>query len=362
MNFLNLSVSLSAVIGLIIIAAIRSFDIYEKETYLSMLWAFVAGGITSVLIALGIYDFLEIFGIDDTKISTPLGSFLVIGPVEEFAKLVGLIVVYGMMKENFNELTDGIIYMSCVALGFSIIENFFYANAEGDNQYLLLFRAFISTPAHISFSVMLGYGWYRYRYENKPFSIVVIALLIASFLHGLYDALAFSQGLNFLLPIYLFLIMSLSLRLVQYSNIMSPYRPGFSALFETPEKSMMTGLECPNCRSDAPKPIFRNSWFSACRCESCGNHISTVNDIKEIFRVFAPEYKRFRKKVMPAKLSNGRIVNSVYQSAFLSEDGRHGFYRVDDVAGRLQEINDTLLTRFRKKSLISGKLLRKYFE
>lgn len=362
MNFIHFSVFLSAIIGLIIIAAIRSFDIYEKETYLTMLWAFLAGGITSVLIALGIYDFLKIFGIGDAEISTTLGSFLVIGPVEEFAKLVGLIVVYGLIKENFNELTDGIIYMSCVALGFSIIENFFYANAESNSQFLLVFRAFISTPAHISFSVMLGYAWYRYRHEKKPFVIVVIALLIASALHGLYDALAFSQLFNFLVPIYLFLIMTLSLRLVQYSNILSPYRPEFASLFETPEKSMMTGLACPSCRSDAPKPVFRNSWFSACRCDSCGNHISTVNDLKEIFRVFAPEYKRFRKKVMPAKLNNGRIVNSIYQTAFLSEDGRLGFYKVDDVAGRLQEINASLLTRFRKSSLISGKLLRKYFE
>jgi hypothetical protein len=42
MSFLNISIYLSAVIGVIIIAWIRSFDIYEKETFLSMLWAFLA--------------------------------------------------------------------------------------------------------------------------------------------------------------------------------------------------------------------------------------------------------------------------------------------------------------------------------
>jgi RsiW-degrading membrane proteinase PrsW (M82 family) len=362
MSFFHLSIFLSAVIGLIIIAGIRSFDIYEKETFVSMLWAFFAGGTTSVLIALGIYEFLHIFGIDDTAISNTLGSFLVIGPVEEFAKLVGLIIVYGLIKKRFNELTDGIIYMSCVALGFSIIENFFYANAGENNQYLLVFRAFISTPAHISFSVLLGYAWYRYRHENKPFITVIIALLIASALHGLFDALAFSPWLNFILLIYLYLVITLSLRIVQYSNILSPFRPGFSALFETPENSLTTDLECPFCRSDAPKPLFRNRWFSACRCESCGNHISSVHDIAEIFRIFAPEYKRFRKKVMPVKLSDGRIVNSVYGSAFLGKDGRLGFYRVDEIAGRLQVINDTLLTQFRKRSFISGSLLRRFFE
>ncbi len=362
MSFFHLSIFLSAAIGLIIIAWIRSFDIYEKETVISMLWAFFSGGTTSVLIALGIYEFLHIFGIDDTAISTTTGSFLVIGPVEEFAKLVGLIVVYGLLKKQFNELTDGIIYMSCVALGFSIIENFFYANSGENSQYLLVYRAFISTPAHISFSVLLGYAWYRYKHENKPFISVIIALFIASVLHGLFDALAFSPWFNFLLLIYLYLIISQSLKIVQYSNILSPFRPGFSALFDTTTEAMVSDLECPFCKSNAPKPLIRNRWFSACRCESCSNHISSAHDISEIFRIFAPEYKRFRRKLMPARLSDGRTVTSVYGSAFLGENGRHGFYRVDDIEERIQVINDKLLTRFRKRSLISMKLLRRFFE
>ena len=46
MTFIHLSVWISALIGVIIIAWIRSFDIYEKETFIAMLWAFLAGGIT----------------------------------------------------------------------------------------------------------------------------------------------------------------------------------------------------------------------------------------------------------------------------------------------------------------------------
>jgi RsiW-degrading membrane proteinase PrsW (M82 family) len=41
------------------------------------------------MIALGIYEFLRIFGLEDDVISNTLGSILVIGPVEEFAKLMG---------------------------------------------------------------------------------------------------------------------------------------------------------------------------------------------------------------------------------------------------------------------------------
>ncbi len=362
MSFFHLSILLSAVIGFIIIGWIRSFDIYEKETYLAMLWAFFAGGTASVIIAVGIYEILQIIGIDESSMSTILGSFLVIGPVEEFAKLAGLIVVYGFIKRQFNEVTDGIIYMSCVALGFSITENFFYANAGDGSQYLLIYRAFISTPAHISFSVLTGYAWYRYRREEKPLKTVIIALLAASLLHGIFDALAFSPYFNFLLLIYLYLIIDQSLKIVQYTNIVSPFRPHFTELFDSPSPTMVSDLECPYCKSPAPKTLFSNSYFTACRCENCRHHISSVNDIIKIFRIFAPEYKRFTRKLRPVKLNDGRTVISVYGSAFLDGSGKVGFFMVDDVANRLDAINNMLLERFRKRSFISGNLLRKFFD
>jgi RsiW-degrading membrane proteinase PrsW (M82 family) len=362
MSFLNLSIFLSALIGVIIIAWIRSFDIYEKETFRAMLWAFFAGGVTSVLIALGIYEFLHLFGLEDEVISNTLGSIFVIGPVEEFAKLIGLVVVYFLIRRQFNELTDGIIYMSCVALGFSIIENFFYANSGDGNEYLLIYRVFISTPAHIAFSVIIGHAWYRYKRENKSFGTVVIALAVASLLHGVFDALAFSPWFNFLLLVYLWLILVQSLRLVQYSNVVSPFRPGFEALFETPSEDKAVGMECPNCGSAEPKEIFRNGFFTAFHCDGCGYHIASRNSIRKIFRVFAPEYKRLSRKLVPARISDGRAVMSVYGSAFFGHGGKKVFFRVSDVSERLRAINDELLNRFRKRSFISANLLKRFFE
>jgi RsiW-degrading membrane proteinase PrsW (M82 family) len=362
MSFLYLSIILSAVIGIIIIAWIRSFDIYEKETFRAMIWAFLAGGITSVLLALGIYEFLRLFGFEDEAISTTLGSFLIIGPVEEIAKLVGLVVVYALIRKQFNELTDGVIYMSCVALGFSIIENYFYANTGDGNEYLLVYRAFISTPAHISFSVITGYAWYRYKKENKPFRTVLAALLIASVLHGVFDALAFSPWFNFLLLVYLYMIIMQSLRMVQYTNVISPFRPSFSELFDNPSGEFAEGITCPNCGASEPKVLTRNSFFTTCRCDVCGYHIASRATIRKIFRIFAPEYKRLSKKLIPVRLSDGRQVLSVYGSAFFGSKGSRGFFMVSEVAERLQAINDELLERFRKRSFISASLLKRFFE
>jgi RsiW-degrading membrane proteinase PrsW (M82 family) len=362
MSFIHLSILLSAIIGLVIITWIRSFDIYEKETFLAMLWAFLAGGATSVFIAVGIYEILGIFGINDSAISTTIGSFLVIGPVEEFAKLAGLMVVYGLIRRQFNELTDGIIYMSCVALGFSIIENYFYANSGESSQYLLFYRVFISTPAHISFSVIVGYAWYRHKMEKRPVRIVISALLTASILHGIFDALAFSPWFNFLLLIYLYLIINQSLKIIQYTNIISPFRPAFTELFDHPTGEAVAELECPWCKSFAPKVLFRNSYFTACRCDNCGHHISSVRDIGKIFRIFAPEYRRFGKKLTTVKLGDGRTWLSVYGTAFFKNRGGYGFFMVSDISERLKVINDIAVTRFSKTSFISGNMLKRIFE
>jgi len=362
MSFIHLSIFLSAIIGLVIIAWIRSFDIYEKETFLSMFSAFLAGGGASVFVALAIYEILRVFGIDEDAVSTTIGSFLVIGPAEEFAKLVGLIIVYGLIRRQFNELTDGIIYMACVALGFSIIENYFYANSGEGSQYLLLYRVFISTPAHISFSIIIGYAWYRYKVENRPVRIVIGALLTASILHGIFDALAFSPWFNFLLLIYLYLIINQSLKIIQYTNIISPFRPGFPELFDHPTGEAVADLECPYCKSSAPKLLFRNSYFSACRCDNCGHHIGSVREIGKIFRIFAPEYKRFGRKVTTVKLGDGRTWLSVYGTAFFKNRGGYGFFMVSDVADRLRAINEAAVTKFSKTSFISGNMLKRIFE
>jgi len=362
MSFFQLSIFLSAIIGIIIIAWIRSFDIYEKETFLAMLWAFFIGGTSSVVIASVIYELLLLLGIDDDIISTTFGSFLIIGPVEEFAKLAGLMLVYAFMKRQFNEITDGVIYMSCVALGFSIIENYFYANTGENSQYLLVYRAFISTPAHISFSCLIGYAWYRYKKEEKPFGIVILALLIGSVLHGIFDALAFSTYLRFLLLIYLYVIINQSLKIVQYSNILSPFRPGFRQLFDTPDAESSPDRECPYCRSNEPRKIFSNKYFTAYSCSKCGYHFSQVKDIEKIFRIFAPEYKRFSRKLKPVRLPDEKLYQSVYGAAFFEQSGSMGFFDINGVTERLRLLNEAMLERFRKTTFLSMKLVQRIFE
>jgi RsiW-degrading membrane proteinase PrsW (M82 family) len=356
MSFFFLSILLSVVIGILIIARIRGYDIYEKETFVAMFTAFLVGGAASVIIALLLYELLGLIGIDDKFISSVAGSFIFIGPLEEFAKLAGLAIIYGLMKKQFNEVTDGVIYISCVALGFSIIENFFYANSGPGAEHLLVFRALISTPAHISFSALIGYAWYRNKNENRPFSTVVSAFILAALLHGIFDALAFSAYFRFLLFFYLWIIIRLTLKVIQYSNVMSPFKPKLDELLSLQEQKPAEERECPYCKSTAPKMKFENTFFTAYRCDSCGYHFSSVRNLRKIFRYFAPEYKRFNRKISPVTLSGKRYL-SVYGSAFFEEGSEYGFFNAEEVEARLKLLNESTVDLFRKTSFIPGNLL-----
>jgi len=327
-----------------------------------MLLAFVIGGTISFFLAIGIYIMIHFIGIDSETIGSIFGSFAIIGPVEEFSKLVGLIVAYQFIKRQMNEITDGVIYISCVALGFSIIENFLYANSGRNNEYLLIFRALISTPAHISFSCLIGYAFYRYKKENKPYTIMVWALIISSLLHGVFDAIIFSDYFRYFLIFYLFIIFGQLLRIIQLTNIISPFKPVFLDFFNTPSDDDVEIIECPYCKSTDHKKHYKNFYFTAYKCEPCGYYISSIKDIKRIFKYFAPEYKDLNKETYPVEFKNGQIYSSIYAVTFFHKDSNFGFYNIENVELKLRIINDSIIDKFYRSKIIPTKYLAKIMD
>jgi RsiW-degrading membrane proteinase PrsW (M82 family) len=106
--------------------------------------------------------------------------FIVVGPVEEFAKYYAVVKVltpqsspstqyrklFGHLvyqkaasiydSPDFNEPMDGIVYASAAALGFATLEtigDLFIYGIKG-----IIARAFLAVPAHLLFSCFWGYG------------------------------------------------------------------------------------------------------------------------------------------------------------------------------------------------------------
>lgn len=113
----------------------------------------------------------------------------IVGPLEEGAKLALAWAVLFRMRQ-FDEPIDGLIYAAIVAIGFAAAENFFYApTLEWWEQVA---RAFASPLIHSLFSAIWGFaagfallrGWRGWR----RLGFILAAWLVASLLHGLYDA------------------------------------------------------------------------------------------------------------------------------------------------------------------------------
>lgn len=142
--------------------------------------------------------------------SNRLGLFvyamLVIGPLEEMAKLLPFVVVIIRLKA-FNEPVDGIIYASFIGLGFAAAENFLYLD---DLTWIeAVARGFASPVVHILFASVWAHWITSDWLARRPIGRSLLAgFLIAASLHGLYDFLVLLSPVS-ALPIAAVMIVAL---------------------------------------------------------------------------------------------------------------------------------------------------------
>jgi len=112
-------------------------------------------------------------------------AILVIGVIEEFAKMIPFLLFVIHFKE-FDEPIDGIIYGSFIALGFAAVENIQYLQyVSGAEAWA---RGFAGPVIHIVFASIWGYyigrAYLRGKYLGRT---IFAALAFTAILHGVYD-------------------------------------------------------------------------------------------------------------------------------------------------------------------------------
>jgi len=125
--------------------------------------------------------------------------FLVVGPIEEFVKWLA-IRVYAARTDAFRTVVDGAVYGAAAGLGFAAIENLVYIvsvylEADGGAGQLesavsvTAQRLFVG-PGHVIFSAWAGFylGLASFN-PDQYWPIVVKGLLVAAFIHGLYNTM-----------------------------------------------------------------------------------------------------------------------------------------------------------------------------
>lgn len=149
-------------------------------------WSFSWGAVTSA----------------KTQHSTLYDVFLYFGVVavsEEGIKYL-LLKFRTWRSPEFNCTFDGVVYAVFLSLGFALWENIHYVLAYGMSTALA--RAVTAVPGHACFGVFMG-TWYGLakraalrRKQGRSLLFRILAFLIPTLLHGLYDFVAASRLLE----------------------------------------------------------------------------------------------------------------------------------------------------------------------
>lgn len=205
MSHHELFLAFSALAALVSVAMwldyFRRIDVFEKEKPVPLLIALVIGCLTPYL-SLFIYRQLDALGFaENGKWANDLFyAIFGIGLNEEFSKMAGVLLVLTLLKKKVNEPIDVLVYAGVTALGFSLVENYYYFNNHGIK--IISSRTFYSALEHIINTSIIVYGLYRYRLFKKGNtwmnSLTGIAIAIAS--HGLFDFFLLDTFTGYLAP------------------------------------------------------------------------------------------------------------------------------------------------------------------
>ena len=331
MNWSIISIIISFLLGILAVRYLQRFDIYNREPLWSMAFTVGFGGGAAVILSLGLYKLITPL-IPNGFTSTFTGSFLIIGPVEESAKLVGLLISWPFIRKQVSEINDSIIYIACVALGFSLIENYMYANQMAGNEYLLFLRLFISTPMHITFSVFMGYAFYRVKFEKKSWKMLGAAFIWSVALHGAFDGFLF-MGQPVLVFILVFVSIQQVLSMANFTNYLSPYKLKFSDIVDRHTLDQLVQRHCPYCQRTTANDVIKFKNIRLFYCQQCHHYHGNQQNITNLLDYLQPH---FRLSKSPRELdiitdkskSIYTYKNTIY---FTNSSLKQAYFRMEDI-------------------------------
>lgn len=115
---------------------------------------------------------------------------------EEAAKLF---MLWLLLRRNryFDERFDGIVYATCVGMGFAATENIIYLLDNMDTwESVAIGRALFAVPGHFLFAVAMGYFYSMIHFGDMSWRKANRIFIVPVLLHGIYDSLIFMSSLD----------------------------------------------------------------------------------------------------------------------------------------------------------------------
>lgn len=183
--------AIEIVLAIILVAWMRTNQRGTKEPYRFLMNLVIWGGITAVISA--IIEIKYSINVGEIRKVNPLAAdqygpiydtvnLAVASLIEELAKyVVGVFVI--LSSRHFQKLSDSILYMILIGLGFSLAEDFiFLINPQTYAPYRLL-----SFYIHSGCAAVIGYSMGRFKFHLTGYGELFRAVFYAILLHFGYN-------------------------------------------------------------------------------------------------------------------------------------------------------------------------------
>ena len=184
-----------------VLFAIRIIDRWEPEPRGLLVLAVAWGAVAAVGITLGV-DLLVsmVLGVDDSLMRDAFSAVVQAPIVEEFAKGLGVYLIFVTARRAFDGPVDGVVYGALIGAGFAFTENIQYfaiSFIEGgvvDVSTTFFVRGILSPFAHVMFTSITGFALgLAARRGASPGRAVgpwVLGMIGAMSLHALWNGSA----------------------------------------------------------------------------------------------------------------------------------------------------------------------------
>lgn len=186
----------------VVLLAVRAADRWEPEPASLVVFALAWGAIAAVAIALGVDIALDALAPapPDDAARDAFSSVVQAPLVEEFAKGLGVFLVFVFGRRAFDGPVDGVVYGALVGAGFAFTENILYfatSLIEGglsETAFTFVLRGILSPFAHVMFTAVTGYAIGRAARAGATVRAAagagLVGMLCASALHALWNGSA----------------------------------------------------------------------------------------------------------------------------------------------------------------------------
>ena len=183
---------------------VNFIDRFEREPWFLRLAAFLWGALIAIPPALLVERrvdglLVNLLGPNTSDVVRSAFQGLNAGITEETIKGLGLLLLFVILRDEFDNVTDGIVYGALIGAGFAMVENFHYFAVDFKQfpVFLIVYRIVLGWLGHSTFTACFGaaLGYVRHtRIRWRHLAIPFVGYLAAVGLHSFFDFVTFQAS------------------------------------------------------------------------------------------------------------------------------------------------------------------------